>query len=138
VIELALVYRMIRRGLLLSPIVIAVLAVFGGVEWALSAAIGMALALANLWVAARIIGGVVENRQELVMVAAFAAFILGLALLTVAAIVIKKIESLYFPVTGFVLIGAHMTLVTWEAADRFLRLPKPGDPAVTKTTTTRS
>ena len=135
-IELEIVRRMIRRGLYLTPVVIVALAAFGGLEWALSGAIGMALALGNLWFAARIIGGVAENRQDLVMVAAFAAFILGLALLTVAAIVIKKIESLDFPVTGFTLIGAHMFLTTWEAADKFMRLPKAGDPA--KTTTTRS
>ena len=135
-IELAMVQAMIRRGLVLAPVVVAVLAIFGGTEWAASGAIGMALALGNLWLAARIIGGVAEGRQDLVLVAAMAAFILGLALLTVAAIVIKRIESLDFPVTGFVLIGSHMVLVTWEAADKFLRLPKPGGPAAAETTTT--
>ena len=133
-IELAMVRRMIRRGLYLTPVVIASLAAFGGMKWGLSAAIGMALGLFNLWLAGRLIGGMAENRPELVSVAAFIAFILGLALLTVAAVVIKKIESLYFPVTGLVLIGAHLTLVTWEAADAFLKLPRAnsGSDAVAK------
>jgi hypothetical protein len=133
-IELAMVRRMIRRGLLLAPIVIAALAAFGGMEWGLSAAIGMAFAIFNLWLTARLIGGMAENRPELLSAAGFAAFILTLALLAVVAVVIKKIESLYFPVTGLVLIGAHLTLVVWEAADAFLRIPKPnsGSDAVAK------
>jgi hypothetical protein len=133
-IELAMVKRMIRRGLLLAPIVIAALAAFGGMEWGLSAAIGMAFTIFNLWLAGRLIGGMAENRPELLTAAGFAAFILSLALLAVVAIAIKQIESLYFPVTGIVLIGAHVTLVTWEAADAFLKLPKPdaGSDAVAK------
>jgi hypothetical protein len=133
-IELAMVNRMIRRGLLLAPVVIAALAAFGGMNWALSAAIGMAFALFNLWLTARLIGGMAENRPELLSAAGFAAFILSLALLAVVAVVIKKIDSLYFPVTGVVLIGAHLTLVIWEAADAFLKLPKPnsGSDAVAK------
>ncbi len=131
-IELAIVKRMIRRGVILAPIVIAALFAAGGMEWGLSAAIGMAFAILNIWVMARLIGGMAENRPELLTVAGFAAFILGLALLAVVAVVIKRIESLYFPVTGLVLIGAHLVLVTWEAADAFLKLPKPGSDAVAK------
>ena len=133
-IELAIVKRMIRRGLLLAPVVVAALAAFGGMKWGLSAAIGMAFTIFNLWLTARLIGGMAENRPEMLTAAGFAAFILSLALLAVVAVVIKEIESLYFPVTGLVLIGAHLTLVTWEAADAFLKLPKPnsGSDAVAK------
>jgi hypothetical protein len=134
VIELAMVKRMIKRGLLLAPVVIAALAAFGGLEWGLSAAIGMAFTIGNLWLMGRLLGGMAENRPELLTMAGFAAFILSLALLVVVAVVIKKIDSLYFPVTGLVLIGAHLTLVTWEAADAFLKLPKTtsGTDAVAK------
>ena len=122
-IELTMVKNMIRRGLFLAPVVVAALAAFGGLEWAASGAIGMALALFNLWLAGRLIGGMAENRADLIPAAGFAAFILALALLVVAALTIRQIESLEFPVTGLVLIGAHLLLVTWEAANAFLRLP---------------
>jgi hypothetical protein len=137
-IELTMVKRMIKRGLLLAPVVIAMLAVFGGLEWALSAAIGMALSIFNLWLAARLIGGMAENKPELIPAAGFAAFILALALLVVAALVIKQIESLDFPVTGLVLIGAHLTLVTWEAANAFLRLPAESETGAAAEARTRS
>lgn len=137
-IELAIVKRMIRRGLVLTPVVIAALAAFGGMKWGLSAAIGMAFALFNLWLAGRLIGGMAENRPELIPAAGFAAFILGLALLIVAALVIKEIESLDFPVTGLVLIGAHLVLVTWEAANAFLRLPADSESNFVAKARTRS
>lgn len=119
-----MVRRMIRRGVVLGPALIAVLAAFGGLRWGLSATIGMAFAVFNLWLTGRIIGGMAENRPELVAAAGLAAFILSLVLLTVSAVVIKRVDSLYFPVTGIVLIGAHLTLVIWEAANAFLQLPK--------------
>lgn len=137
-IELAIVKRMIRRGLILTPLVVAALGGFGGVEWALSAAIGMAFALGNLWLAARLIGGMAENRPQLIATAGFAAFILSLALLIVAALVIKRIESLDFPVTGLVLIGAHLVLVTWEAANAFLKLPGESESNAVAEVRTRS
>ena len=122
-----MVKSMIKRGLMLSPFVVAALAIVGGLEWGLSAAIGLTLAIFNIWLAGRLIGGMAENNPQLIPIAGFAAFILALALLVVAAVVIKKIESLDFPVTGLVLIGAHLFLVTWEAANAFLKLPSKSE-----------
>lgn len=115
-IELAMVGRMIKRGLLMAPVVVLVLGLIGGTEWALSGAIGLAMTLANLWLAARIIGGVAENRPELLLAAAMAAFILGLGALTVVAIALRGIEAVSWPVAGLTLIAAHFVLVTFEAA----------------------
>lgn len=122
-----MVKSMIKRGLLLSPFAVAALAILGGLEWGLSAAIGLVLAIFNIWLAGRLIGGMAENNPQLIPIAGFAAFILALALLVVAALVIKQVESLDFPVTGLVLIGAHLILVTWEAANAFLKLPSESE-----------
>jgi hypothetical protein len=117
-----MVRRMARRALFLSPIVVIAVAVFGAalgedpLVWGLSAAVGLAMTLANLWLAARIIGGVAENNPQLLLVAAMISFMLGLALLTGLAFALKAADFVYFPVTGFTLIGAHLVLVLWEAA----------------------
>ena len=121
-IELGMVRRMARRALFLSPVVIVAIAVFAtvrgedAVAWSLSAAVGFALTLANLWLAARIIGGVAENNPNLLLAAAMISFTLGLALLTGVAFALKATNYIVFPVTGFTLIGAHLVLVLWEAA----------------------
>lgn len=129
-IELQMVKRMIRRGLYLGAPLVVVLAIAGGTSWAVSGLIGLALTLANLWLAGRIIGGMAENRPEMLLPAGMAAFGIGLIMLTISAVVLKRIDSLEFAVTGITLVGVHLTLVLWEAADAFLKLPsKKNEPS---------
>jgi hypothetical protein len=123
VIELAMVRRMIKRGLLLAVPTIVVLGLIGGPPWALSAAIGIALTLGNLWLAGRIIGGLAENAPQMLMVGGMGAMFVGLAVLTVVALGLKQVDYLSFPVTGITLLAVHVVVVTWEAAVTLLKLP---------------
>ncbi|HEX3326398.1 MAG TPA: hypothetical protein VHV50_05335 [Actinomycetota bacterium] len=118
-IELQMVRRMAFRGLLIAPFVIAVLAAFGGVRYGVSAAAGLAMTLLNLWLSARIIGGVAERNPELLLPAGLATFTLGLLLLTGIALGLRAADLVYFPVTGIVLVGSHLLLVLWEAAGAY-------------------
>lgn len=132
-IELHMVQRMVRRALFVSPVVIGALALVGSVEWAVSAAAGLALTLLNLWLAARIIGRFAERKPHLLVGGAMAAFGLGLAALTAIALLLQASDLVYFPVTGFVLIGSHFVLVLWEAAGAYDALPRPSDRAPLET-----
>lgn len=114
-IELEMVRRMATKGLVISPFVVAVLWLLGGPRWGISAAIGLGMALANLWLSARLIGGVAERNPALLVPAALASFLLGLVLLTAIAALLQALDVVFFPVTGFTLIGAHLVLVLWEA-----------------------
>lgn len=120
-IELQMVRRMILRGAGLAPVVVAGLWVFGGPLWALSGAVGLAMALANLWFSARIIGGVAENNPQLLLPAGMTAFAVGLAVLTGIALALRAADVVFFPVTGLSLIGAHLVLVLWEASGAYAR-----------------
>jgi hypothetical protein len=119
VIELGMVGRRARRGALLAPLLVVALWIGGGPRAALSAGIGVALALGNLWFAGRVIGGVAENSPQLLMAGAILAFGGGLAALTGVALALRATELVSFPVTGLVLIGTHLGLVLWEAARAF-------------------
>lgn len=121
-IELEMVRRMIRRGLLFAPLVIAFLWAVGGPRYALSAAAGIALTLVNLWLAGRIIGGLAENRPELLVVGGIGALAVGMGLVIVSLLVLRSIEYLNLTVVGLVLIGGHLGVVLWEAADAFLKI----------------
>lgn len=114
-IEMQMVIRMSKRALWLAPVVAIVLFFFGGWLWALSGLVGIAMTLANLWAAARIIGGVADNNPMLLLVAAMVAFTLGLALLAGIGLGLQALEIVNFPVVGFTLIGTHMVLVLAEA-----------------------
>lgn len=118
-IELQMVRRMMIRALWLAPVVVLTLWIFGSPLWALSGAIGLALTLANLWLAAKIIGGVAEKTPQLLLPAALATLALGLLLLSGAAFALKAADLVYFPVTGIVLVGSHLLLVLWEASGAY-------------------
>ncbi len=77
------------------------------------------MTIGNLWLSARIIGGVAENSPQLLLPAALTTFALGLALLVGLAFGLKNLDFIDFPVTGFVLIGSHLGLVLWEAAGAY-------------------
>ena len=121
-IELEMVRRMIRRGLLFAPLVIALLWAVGGPEYALSAAAGILLTIVNLWLAGRIIGGLAENRPELLVVGGIGALAVGIGLVIVSLLVLRSVEYLDLAVAGLVLIGSHLGVVLWEAADAFLKI----------------
>jgi hypothetical protein len=111
-----MVYRMARRGALIAPLLVLPFFIWGDAGAGLSAAIGIAMALFNLWLAGRIIGGVAESSPHLLLPAAMMAFALGLAVLAVIAFGLEKLDFVTFKITGLVLIGSHLGLVLWEAA----------------------
>ena len=115
-VELQMVKRMIVRGLYLAPVLAAALWLWNGSDYAFSGAVGLALTLVNLFLAAQVIGRVAENSPRLLLPAAMVAFTLGLAVITGVSFVLKSTGAIYFPVTGFTLIGTHLLLVIWEAA----------------------
>ena len=125
-IELQMVRRMTLRALAIAPVIIGGLWVWGGSEYGLSAAIGIAMTILNLWLSGRIIGGVADSKPHLLMPAALATFMLGLLVLTAIALALRGVAALYFPVTGFVLIGSHLLVVLWEAAGAHDKVQPPG------------
>jgi hypothetical protein len=119
VIELRMVGRMTRRALVLTPVLVAILWLIDGPRWGFSAAAGVAMTLGNLWLSARILGGVAERAPRMLLPAGLATFMLGLLLLTMVALGLQTLDLVYFPVTGFTLIGCHLGLVLWEAAGAY-------------------
>ena len=124
-IELQMVRRMAVRGVLLSPLVIGGLWLWEGSRYAFSGAAGMAMTLLNLWISARIIGAVAEKTPKLLLPVAMATFVLGLLMLTGIALILRSTDAVYFPVTGFTLIGTHLGLVLWEAAGAYEKIESP-------------
>lgn len=114
-----MVKRMIRKGLYAAPVLLAILFAFGGSEYAVSGAVGLAMTLGNLWLAARIIGVVAEKNPRMLLTAAMLAFTAGLAVIAGISFVLKSTSAIYFPVTGFTLIGSHLVLVLWEGAGAY-------------------
>ena len=123
-----MVQRMVKRGALLAPFVVAFFLLFAGSDGAAASAIGVALALGNLWASGRVIGGVAENAAHLLLPAAMLMLIFSLVLVTIAGAVMTRTDVLDFTITGLVFLGLHLTLVVWEAAGSLLKLPERDAP----------
>lgn len=124
-----MVRRMVKRGALLAPFVIAFFLLFTGPDGAAASAIGVALALGNLWASGRVIGGVAENATHLLLPAAMMMLIFSLVLVMIAGVAMTRTNVLDFTITGLVFLGLHLTLVVWEAAGSLLKLPKEDAPS---------
>jgi hypothetical protein len=129
-IELAMVHRMLRRGAVIAlPLTIA-LSLWGGSRYGFSGLVGIAMTLLNLWLSAKLIGGVADNNPRLLFPVGLVTFGAGLAMLTGIALVLRAADLVYFPVTGIVLVATHLLLVLWEAAGAHARVePAPGERA---------
>ena len=125
-IELQMVRRMTLHALVLTPFIIGGLWIWGGSRYGLSAAIGVAMTILNLFLSGLLIGRVADSKPHLLMPAALATFMLGLLVLTGIALLLRSTDAVYFPVTGFVLIGSHLLVVLWEAAGNHNKVPTSG------------
>lgn len=125
-IELQMVRRMTLRALAIAPFIVGALWVWEGSRYGLSAIVGIAMTILNLYLSGVIIGRVADSKPELLMPAALATFMLGLLVLTGIALLLRNTDTVYFPVTGFVLIGSHLLVVLWEAAGGHNKVQTPG------------
>ncbi|CAN5764863.1 hypothetical protein BH20ACT23_BH20ACT23_24260 [soil metagenome] len=138
-IELAIVRHMIKRGALLAPILIVVLLAVDGLEAAGAGAIGLGLALLLLWLSGRIIGGLAENRPDLLMAGAMVAMVVSLVGAGVALVALERVDFVDFRVAAITLVTSYLVLIIWEAADKFLKLPpKQDNGSESRAKTTRS
>jgi hypothetical protein len=123
-VEFELMGNMVRRGLWLTPFVALISAVTGGLEGFLAAVLGLALAIANLWFGGRVLGGLAENRPDLLLPGAIVVLAVAFGATIGALTALKQVDFIAFPLTAIIFAGSHLILVTWEAADRFLK-PEP-------------
>ncbi len=123
-VELEMMGNMVRRGLWLTPGVALIAAVFGGLEGFLAAVVGLALTIVNLWFGGRVLGGLAENRPDLLLAGVVLVLLIAFAATIGALVALKQVDFIAFPLTAIIFAGSHLILVTWEAADRFLK-PEP-------------
>jgi hypothetical protein len=123
-VEFEMMGNMVRRGLWLTPGVALIGAVIGGLEGFLAAIVGLALTIVNLWFGGRVLGGLAENRPDLLLAGVVLVLLIAFSATIGALVALKQVDFIAFPLTAIIFAGSHLILVTWEAADRFLK-PEP-------------
>ena len=125
-VERDIALDLVKRGLLVSPAVVLVAGLISGVEGAVSAALGIAIVLANFLAAAYIVSWAAHRSPQAAGVAALSGYVVRLAVIVAALFLLRDVSWIDFPVLGITVVVTHIGLLTWEARHVTLSLAAPG------------
>ena len=117
---------MVRRGLIVAPVLIAICGVIWGMDGAWSCAYGIALILINFGIAAGLIGVTARISLGLMLGAVLFGYLIRLALIMVAVLLVKDAGWISLPALGTTIIVTHLGLLIWEMKYVSMSLTYPG------------
>ena len=125
-VERELAFDIAKRGLLVSPLVVALCGLLRGWDGTTSAAIALAIIIVNFLAAAIIADRASRISTTAVGVAALAGYVVRLVSIVVALVLLRHQPWIDLPTLGFALVGAQLGLLAWEARHVSLTLAAPG------------
>jgi hypothetical protein len=125
-VEREVAFDMSRRALFLVPIAVGFGAAFWGLHGALSAVFGLALAVANLVLAAVILSWAARVSLVAMAAAALGGYLVRLGLLTAAVFAVRHQHWVAWVPLAFTLIVTHLALLIWETRYVSASLAYPG------------
>lgn len=118
---------LVRRGLLIAPLVVIGAGLGWGRDGAISAAIGIAIVVANFLVAAAIMSRAARiGGPGAIGGAALGGLIFRMGVIVLALFSLRDVSFIEIGVLGVTLVGAHLGLLAWETKHVSLTLAAPG------------
>ncbi len=124
--EVGVTKDMVRRGLIVAPLVIAICAVIWGLHGAYSSAYGIAIVLVNFALAATLVATTARISLGLMMGAVLFGYLVRLGLIFLAVLLVKDSSWISLPALGATIIVTHLGLLIWEMKYVALSLAHPG------------
>ena len=125
-VEREVALDIVRRGLLVAPVVVLAAGLVRGWDGAASAAIALGIVLVNFLAAAAIMTRAAKSGATAIGAAALGGYILRLAVILVALVLLRHQPWIDLPTLGFVIVGTHLGLLVWEMKYVSLTLAAPG------------
>lgn len=123
--EVAVSNDIIKRGVLVAPVLIALCGVIWGGDGAWSSAYGIAIVLLNFACAAALIAGAAKISLGLMMGATLFGYLIRLGLIFLAVWFVKEAGWISLPALGSTIIATHLGLLFWEMKYVALSLSQP-------------
>jgi hypothetical protein len=117
---------MIKRGLIVAPVLVAVCGVIWGGDGAWSSVYGIAIVLANFALAAGLIALTIRISLVVMLAGVLFGYLLRLGLIFVAVYAVKDAAWISLPALGSTIIATHLGLLVWELKYVALSLAYPG------------
>ena len=124
-VEREVALDIVRRGVMVSPLVLLIAAVRGW-DGVASAAIALGIVLVNFLAAAAIMTRAAKSGPTAIGAAALGGYVLRLAVILVALVLLRHQPWIDLPTLGFVIVGTHLGLLVWEMKYVSLTLAAPG------------
>ena len=112
--EITVSLDILKRGAYVSPIIVAVCAVFAGLDGVWSALYAVALVLLNFFFAAGLVALTARISLGLMMGAVLFGYLARLGLVFLAVILVRDASWISLPALGFTIIVPHLGLLVWE------------------------
>jgi hypothetical protein len=136
--EVTISKDIVRRGLIVAPVIIAICGVIWGARGVGSSAYGVGLVLLNFGLAAGLIAFTARISLRLMMGGILFGYILRLGILFLAFFLVKDFGWVSRPALGATLIVTHLGLLVWEMKYVAASLAYPGLHPNRSTTTERN
>jgi hypothetical protein len=117
---------MVRRGLIVAPVLIAICGVIWGLDGVWSSAYAIALVLVNFALAATLVAVTARISLGLMMGAVLFGYLVRLGLILVAVLLVKDAGWISLPALGATIIVTHLGLLLWELKYVAVSLAHPG------------
>jgi F0F1-type ATP synthase assembly protein I len=117
---------LVRRILLVTPIVLLVAGVFWGVDGVVSALIGLVLVALNFLASARLITWAAQRSPGMVMGVVLGGYLARLGLLFGIALALEQVSWIDVPALLLTVAVVHLSLLAWETRHVSLTLGAPG------------
>ena len=124
--EIQVSLDILKRGLYVAPIIIAVCAVFAGMDGAISALYGIAIVLVNFLFAAGLVAFTARISLGLMMGAVLFGYLVRLGLIFLAVILVRDASWISLTALGLTIIVRHLGLLVWEMRFVAASLAFPG------------
>jgi hypothetical protein len=116
----------IKRGLMVAPVLVAICTFIWSGPGAVGAGYGVALVLVNFLMAAGLIALAARFGLGMVLGVSLFGYLLRLALIFLAVFVVKDAGWISLPALGATIIVTHLGLLVWEMKYVALTLAHPG------------
>ena len=112
--EVTVSLDIVKKGLYAAPVIVAVCAVFAGLDGVFSALYGVGLVLVNFGLSAGLVAGTARISLGLMMGAIMFGYIGRLGLIFLAVILVRDASWISLTALGLTIIVTHLGLLVWE------------------------
>ena len=124
--EVSVSNDMVKRGLMVAPVLVATCGLIWGVDGASSSAYAIAIVLVNFALAAGIVAVTAKISLRLMMASVLFGYLVRLGLIFLAVYLVKDAGWISLPALGATIIFTHLGLLVWELKYVAISLAYPG------------